>query len=338
MKNIAELETKINNFNKSGIIIYSAMPCLGKSYGAEMINKNKGYVKVLDLESSDYRWIDKVNKIENPNFLEDYLKAILEAPEKYSKLTHILVASHKMTRDMLDKVGLNYTVVVPKLSAKAKIINSCRDRGNDEAFIKMYEENYEKWINEINESNYHLIELDENEYIYDLVKDKTIENINTFMSSEKFRETVENLESVRKHIPKEYSYLTAEELCSKLNTTDIFKMCEYFNIKLVKDNSSDGKSDLVNGEIVITYSMDLQIYKQFSAVIHLFNNGKLFHYDNSMDNNIDEFYLEKLMKFETELINVCIPYITPQIEYDDETLKILELLDENGGIYDEIKK
>lgn len=155
------LRDKISHFLSSGVSIVSAMPCLGKSSSTiqSELDYKEGRTneKYLDLESSDYKWvvINGEKKLD-PNFPMNYLEALIRIPETFPEVTVIFIASHKEVRDLLDKYNIPYSIVIPSLDRKDEILEGCRLRGNDENFIKMYDENYEDWVQRLmDEKLYH---------------------------------------------------------------------------------------------------------------------------------------------------------------------------------------
>jgi len=95
--------------------IISAFPGIGKT---TLVQINKNYI---DLESSDYKWIDidKTLPVEerkgtaktiNPDFPNNYIK-------KINELTgmgfNVLISSHKEVREALQAQGIEYTIILP---------------------------------------------------------------------------------------------------------------------------------------------------------------------------------------------------------------------------------
>lgn len=60
-----------------------------------------------------------------------------------------MLSCHKELREMLKEKGAEYIVVVPKIEHKENYLKRYKERGNDESFIKLFEENFEKFIEEI---------------------------------------------------------------------------------------------------------------------------------------------------------------------------------------------
>jgi hypothetical protein len=122
--------------------IISGFPAVGKSY---LFNSNKN-LTILDSDSSQFSWIE--NGVRHPDFPKNYINHI---KENISKADIILVSSHKVVRNALKENGLNYILVYPAKKLKLEYIYRCSKRGNDFNFIKMLDENWDVFIDEIEE-------------------------------------------------------------------------------------------------------------------------------------------------------------------------------------------
>ncbi len=131
-------------------IIISAFPGMGKSYTANHLSQ----YKMLDLESSDYSWI-KTNqgKIRNPVFPQNYIKTIKNLI--FQNLYQIIfISSHKIVRQQLQKNKIQYYFIYPDIFLKDEYIERFKQRGNDQQFIKLLEQNWESWITQIQKEQY----------------------------------------------------------------------------------------------------------------------------------------------------------------------------------------
>jgi len=109
---------------------------IGKSHLA----KNKvGYV---DLESTPF------NK--NWDLYSDV--AIHMAQNGYN----VMVSCHKELRDKLKEKGAIYRVYTPSRREKYGYLHRFKDRGNDDQFLKLFEDNFEKFVDEIAEDEEHI--------------------------------------------------------------------------------------------------------------------------------------------------------------------------------------
>jgi len=125
--------------------IISAFPGTGKSY---YHIKYPGIT--LDSDSSNFSWVKDENgnntKERNPEFPQNYINHIKENIGKYK---YIFVSSHKEVRDALLDNCLFFYVVYPNERRKDEFLERYRSRGNDEKFIQLISDNWEKWIREI---------------------------------------------------------------------------------------------------------------------------------------------------------------------------------------------
>jgi hypothetical protein len=125
--------------------IISSFPGTGKSY------YHTKYPSItLDSDSSNFSWVKDENgtstKERNPEFPQNYINHIKENIGKYK---YIFVSSHKEVRDALLDNCLFFYVVYPNERRKDEFLERYRSRGNDEKFIQLISDNWEKWIREI---------------------------------------------------------------------------------------------------------------------------------------------------------------------------------------------
>lgn len=154
--------------------IISAYPCCGKSYVYNSINNifedNLADIKILDSDSSKFSWIEKDGeKYRNPNFIKDYISYI---KENIGKVDYIFVSSHKDVRKGLAENKIKFTLVVPKKNCLNEWIVRMYNREDSDSFINTQIENWDKWLQEIdNEKNTYnkLIKLNTHEYLSDVI-------------------------------------------------------------------------------------------------------------------------------------------------------------------------
>lgn len=166
-------------FLNNRILIISAFPGMGKSHFAkevertrEYLNKVGGDVDVIDLESSDFHWIQDAegHKSLNPEWPENYfkvIKGIAFAAISYEKCyedflelkvkpTIILTSSHhEVITGLYNMTILNpqyhidYCVVLPTKNRLNEFIENYERRGNTLKFIELLKANWDKWIDDI---------------------------------------------------------------------------------------------------------------------------------------------------------------------------------------------
>ena len=131
-----------------GTIIVSAFPATGKSYFCSSTK----YFKCLDSDSSNFSWVkdEKGNntKERNPNFPQNYIEHI---KENIGKVDIIFVSSHKIVRDALHESEIRFELVYPDRELKDEYIERFRNRGNDEKFIEFISNNWDNFIDEMEE-------------------------------------------------------------------------------------------------------------------------------------------------------------------------------------------
>ena len=127
-------------------MILSAFPACGKSTSY----RNQESVSVLDSDSSEFSWVKDENgkntKERNPNFPQNYISHI---KSQIGIVDIIMVSSHEAVRKALHDNNLKFSLVYPKIEFKNEWIRRFEERGNDENFIKFISDNWEKFIEEL---------------------------------------------------------------------------------------------------------------------------------------------------------------------------------------------
>ena len=118
----------------------------------------QNYTNVIDLESSDFKWIypnqdiqnmDKETRkaistrVQNPLWPLNYVKEIVQKSQEYDI---VLISQDKDMRDCLKEYGYSYMVCFPKKECKSDFIQRYIARGNNEKFISLISSNFESWI------------------------------------------------------------------------------------------------------------------------------------------------------------------------------------------------
>jgi len=141
-------------------IIISGFAGIGKT------TLQKKYQSVIDLESSDFKWIyqdetieslDKEkrkgisNRIQNPLWPLNYVKEIIQKSKEYQI---VLISQDLDLRNCLRENGCKYYVCFPKKECKQEYIERYKNRGNNEKFISLVSDNFENWVDALmNEEN-----------------------------------------------------------------------------------------------------------------------------------------------------------------------------------------
>lgn len=125
--------------------IISGFPGVGKTY----FYKENPDLCIIDSDSSTFSWIEK--GIRNPEFPNNYIDHIKSIIGNFSV---IFVSSHKAVRDALRANNVAYILAYPDKSLKELYIERYQARGNDENFIKLIEQNWDAFIDEIENESY----------------------------------------------------------------------------------------------------------------------------------------------------------------------------------------
>lgn len=147
---------KLKRFNEHGkqTIIISAFPGCGKSH----LFRNKGEKNILDSDSSTF---------DKSNFPQNYIEHI---KSNIGSADMILVSSHKEVRDSLVNEKIEFTLIYPSRDIKDEYIQRYIDRGNNENFVNLLQNNWDNWMNELDEqTGCEKIELKTGQYLSDVV-------------------------------------------------------------------------------------------------------------------------------------------------------------------------
>jgi len=151
----------INESKEKDTLVISGFPGIGKSH---FFRKNEKEGKsVLDSDSSLFSWIEK--GVRHPDFPNNYIKHI---KENLGKSDIILVSSHKNVRDDLVENNIPFTLVYPSRSIKEEYLQRYIDRGSDNPFIKLLDNNWDNFLDEMEQQKgCEKIELEEGKYLSD---------------------------------------------------------------------------------------------------------------------------------------------------------------------------
>jgi len=119
--------------------VISGFPGIGKSH----LFENRIDLTILDSDSSQFSWIEKW--VRHPDFPQNYIEHI---KVNIGKVDVILVSSHKVVRDALSDNRIEFTLVYPSKYCKDEYLNRYRERGSDEKFVNMMDENWDKFYDE----------------------------------------------------------------------------------------------------------------------------------------------------------------------------------------------
>lgn len=131
-------------------------PGTGKTTFAEKQTE----LKVLDLDSSTIRWNEDGSK--NENFVSEYVDRLEKSVDDYDI---VFGSTHKEVVEELNNRGVDHTIIVPLVGSKEEYMDRYINRGSSDAFIDHMHENYEKYINDIMESDSTLFVINHGENI-----------------------------------------------------------------------------------------------------------------------------------------------------------------------------
>lgn len=132
--------------------IVSAFPGTGKTYACENLNG------IIELEGWRYHGSD---------FPDNYVSAIKDTTPNFQ---YVLISTNKEVLDKLEEEDLDFSIVYPSTQLKTEYLERYATRGSSIDFMEMLQDNWEKWINELEERENTLkIQLEQGEYLSSLL-------------------------------------------------------------------------------------------------------------------------------------------------------------------------
>ena len=119
-------------------ILVSAFPGMGKTYAFNILRKK---IKVLDSDSS---------KFDKNNFPKNYIEHI---KEKITDNDIIFISSHKEVRDALEMENIDFDLFYPSKDRRNEFLENYVARRSPRELIMKIDENWEKWIDEIEDND-----------------------------------------------------------------------------------------------------------------------------------------------------------------------------------------
>jgi len=132
----------MNELNANSSPVVCAFPGTGKTYMYELYKER---ACIFDSDSSKFSWLEP--GVRNPEFPNNYIEHIKEEIKNGAQI--ILVSTHSVVRKALLENDIPFTIVYPHIEDKEVYLRRYRTRGSSDDFIKMMDENYEKFITEI---------------------------------------------------------------------------------------------------------------------------------------------------------------------------------------------
>lgn len=91
------------------------------------------------------RWID----LESTPFKKNWLLYAEVAKHMSDNGYNVMISTHKEVLDALEQIEARYTVVIPPITDKNTYLTRYDRRGNSYEFIRLLDENWERWISAI---------------------------------------------------------------------------------------------------------------------------------------------------------------------------------------------
>ena len=141
---------------KKSIIIFG-FPGVGKSYAFE--HQEEIGFELQDSDSSHFHWLYKDDEFKEPVLDEDGKKVVNPAwPANYAQYIEltgkeqevnpdfIMVSTHKEVMDAILPLGFTSFCIYPDINLKDRFMEIYKNRGNDERFLKLMDENWENFV------------------------------------------------------------------------------------------------------------------------------------------------------------------------------------------------
>lgn len=167
------------NFHWTGDFnIICGTPCVGKT------TMGKKYNNVIDLTSSPYKYIDYNPKLaeqnkgtwtqKNPNFIADYVAAILENSKKYSL---VLLSMNEDLFVAFESLKVKYGIAYSPVEAVPVIRQRFIDRGNDMDFVNKVMSKFEARAREDEQRKCPLIKVLPNQFLEQALTDYNLKSL-----------------------------------------------------------------------------------------------------------------------------------------------------------------
>lgn len=147
--------------------IICGFPGIGKTFFTTMAQRTN--LNVWDSDSSSYSWLEAAEgKIRNPEFPNNYMYHIKSLLDNQT-IDYILVSTHTVVREALQKNGIEYLLVYPDKSLKQEYLERFYHRGSDINFIKFLDKNWDSFIKEMEDDPSTKRILSHDQYLTDVI-------------------------------------------------------------------------------------------------------------------------------------------------------------------------
>lgn len=159
-------------------IIISGFAGIGKTTIAEKYQN-----RIIDLESSDFKWVYEddttanmskelrkgvSNRMLNPEWPRNYMKAIMEATKKFDI---VLIAQGNDIRDLLDENRIEYCICFPAVECKQEYLDRYMARGNQQAFVELIKSNFKTWVEDLMDCPQQKLIMKPGQHLEDVMKE-----------------------------------------------------------------------------------------------------------------------------------------------------------------------
>ena len=142
-------------------LIIAGFPGVGKSE----FFKTKKNLRVLDSDSSKFSWLSTGER--NPDFPANYIQHI-QAMRWNCDI--IMISTHNVVLDALEKADIPYVIVYPKASLKAEYLGRYKERGSPQGFLNLLNEKWDDFIGQLERRHCFKYILSDGEYLTDAIR------------------------------------------------------------------------------------------------------------------------------------------------------------------------
>ena len=153
-------------------MIIAGFPCVGKTTMA------KKYDSVIDLSSTRFHYMVEENQINedlkgkekqhkvNPNWPQNYIDEVKRIKDNYNL---IFVCDRVEILSLMISQNINFSIAMPEKDQKQDYLLRAKARGNNEKFLKIFEEKFDLWWEGMNALPVNKIYLQKGEYVEDTI-------------------------------------------------------------------------------------------------------------------------------------------------------------------------
>ena len=124
--------------------VFACFPGTGKSYAKENFTR----LEIADSDSSQFSWVyhEDGTKTRNPEFPTNY---IVEIKRRMEENDVVFVSTHAEVIKALVDENIPFTIVHPARKLKTEYLDRYLQRGSDQGFIKLLDDNWDGFIDNV---------------------------------------------------------------------------------------------------------------------------------------------------------------------------------------------